>query len=68
MLHHSEVLDGSLTTNFIQTHFADGARNIPLTAEEKAVLDKAVQTLAPTSKSGVALLQKNPWTTAWEQQ
>lgn len=68
MLHHSEVLDGSLTTNFIQTHFADGARNIPLTVEEKAVLDKAVQTLAPTSKSGVALLQKNPWTTAWEQQ
>ncbi|MBY0385868.1 ATP-grasp domain-containing protein [bacterium] len=68
MLHHSDVLDGSLTTSFIQTHFAEGARNVPLTSEEKAVLDKAVQTLAPTSKSGVGLLQKNPWTESWGQQ
>lgn len=51
ILSHPEFVDGSMTTQFIQTHFPEGLDPVELSGVETAFAQKAMQTLSSSSSA-----------------
>lgn len=68
ILSHPEFIDGSMTTQFIQTHFPEGLDPIVMSDDEKTFAEKAMQSLSSTSVSGVTIGSdplSAPWAAGW---
>lgn len=65
MLQHPEFVDGSLNTNFIQTHFPTGAKEQPMTAQENLLVEKSVLTVKISGGEDSRQSSASPWTHAW---
>ena len=65
MLQHPEFVDGSLNTNFIQTHFSTGSKEQPMTDQENLLVEKSVLTVMTSGGEDSRKSSANPWVHAW---
>jgi 3-methylcrotonyl-CoA carboxylase alpha subunit len=63
MLQHSQFIDGTLTTPFIQRFFPEGAPVRPLSEREKAFLDRAFSATGDTAETTDHI--SSPWSQTW---
>lgn len=67
ILSHPEFVKGTMTTRFIETHFAEPLKEPELNKEEKEIVDRALKSRrASTGGSGDAGPEvPSPWTSHW---
>jgi acetyl-CoA carboxylase biotin carboxylase subunit len=63
ILNHSEFVDGSMTTKFIETHFPNGLEDLGEDSLEKSVIDFAMKHISESSASEPSKASSimNPW-------
>ena len=69
ILTHPEFVQGTMTTQFIQTHFPEGLERKELTALQKEFSDKALGLVRGGTSTGAAMSSTAaldlPWRQAW---
>lgn len=64
ILSHKEFVNGTMTTRFIETHFADALKEPELTAEEKQSITQALAQLRNGSSQAESE-NASPWASYW---
>jgi 3-methylcrotonyl-CoA carboxylase alpha subunit len=67
ILSHKEFVNGTMTTRFIETYFADALKEPELTDAEKKVIEFEMQKWRSGSAAGgdAAAAANSPWATFW---
>ncbi len=65
LLQHPEFVDGTLSTNFIKTHFPNGSKVKELSAPEKTFIDQALLNTRAESGGAPGKTAWDPWNHAW---
>lgn len=70
ILSHPEFVNGTMTTQFVQTHFPDGLEPLELSSEEKAFAEKAMASFGSGALSSSVISENSiaPWQGHWRGQ
>jgi acetyl/propionyl-CoA carboxylase alpha subunit len=65
ILEHPEFVDGSMTTRFIDQHFAEGISAPTLSASEKQAIEKLHRLVGGEQSKGLSAADVSPWSYEW---